>query len=66
MSEYTYKAQALSDGELIDEVVEKVWAEIENLTWESVLVDEMIQRLMTCSGLIKTPKGLLRDDKNRW
>lgn len=66
MSEYTYKAQALSDGELIDKVVEKVWAQIESLTWESVLIDEMVQRLMTYSGLTETPKGLLRDDRNRW
>jgi hypothetical protein len=66
MIEHTYKAQELSDGELIDEIVNKVWGELESMTWESTLVDEMIQRLMRYSGLTETPQGVLRDDGKRW
>jgi len=66
MSEYTYKAQGLSDGELVDEVVARVWAELESMTWEAVLMDELVQRFMRYGGLTETPKGVLRDDRNRW
>jgi hypothetical protein len=60
----------LSDGELIDMVIEKVWANCGDLTLESALVSEVIQRLMHYSGLPSTPRGALRDDygeeRKRW
>ena len=56
--------QTLLDGDLIDEVVERVWAKLGMLTRESVLVDELVQRFMVYGGLTSTPKGILRDKEH--
>jgi len=63
MNEYTQAVRTLSDGELIDEVVIKIWAELGNPTRESALIDELVQRFMIYGGLTETPKGILRVDQ---
>ena len=56
----------LSDGELIDAVVEELAADLEIGSRQGVLLDELLHRFQNAIGLDETPKGITRDGEPVW
>lgn len=58
--------EKLSDGELIDAVVEEVFSELSLGSRQSALVTTLLERFQRASGLVETPKGITPDGEEGW
>ena len=59
-------AHKLSDGELIDAVVNEVWANLSLKNRDNALLSEMIERFQKLSGVEETPSGVTVDGEPLW
>ena len=59
-------AATLSDGDLIDAVIEQVWGDLPMTEEPSSLLAEMITRFQKLAGVHETPKGATVDGEPFW
>lgn len=58
--------EKLSDGELIDAVVEDVYSELSLGSRQSALITTLLERFQRAIGLVETPKGITPDGEDGW
>ena len=56
----------LSDGELIDAIVEELAAELNIGSRQSLLLDELVTRFQKAINLDETPGGITADGEEVW
>lgn len=66
MMRHSHDADQLSDGELIDAIVEHVWPEFGITSAESWLLGKMIERFQVLAGIEETPAGITPDGEPLW
>jgi hypothetical protein len=51
------KVSKLSDQELTDQVIEKIWGQLTFCSPEDALLDELLRRFETRAGIIRSEEG---------
>lgn len=58
--------EKLSDGELIDAVVDEVYSELSLGSRQSALITTLLERFQKAIGLVETPHGITPDGEHGW
>lgn len=66
MMQHSGDADHLSDGELIDAVIEHVWADLSIRSRESWLLGELLERFQKLANVDETPAGTTADGQPFW
>lgn len=60
------EVQELDDGQLIDAVMEDLWADLDMGSRQSVLLSELLDRFQDAIDLDETPRGITKDGEAFW